>query len=49
MQVHCTQGRSNEFESGEATSGNLFVFHGSENFLSSSISNLHAYVIVETE
>ena len=25
------QGRSNEFESGEATSGNLFVFHGSEN------------------
>jgi len=42
------QGRS-EFGSGEATSGNLFVFHGSENYLSSSISNLHAYASVETD
>jgi len=42
----CCQGRSNEFESGEATSGNLFVFHGSENY---SVSNLHAYASVETD
>ena len=41
------QGRSSEFESGEATSGNLFVFHGSENYLSSSVSNLHAYTSVD--
>jgi len=49
---HGYQGCSNEFESGEATSGNLFVLHGtdgSEDYLSSSISNLHAYASVETE
>jgi len=32
------QGRSNEFESGEATSGNLVVFHGSKNYLLSSVT-----------
>ena len=32
------QGRSNEFESGEAASGNLFVFHGSKNYWSSSVT-----------